>query len=69
MEWIKFTDSSRPKENKEYLCVVVIPSAQGKYRTKVMSLYYNYQWCCEDMIVVYWTEIPEIPKEIVLWID
>lgn len=68
MEWIKYSNESKPTMNKEYLCIVVIPGSHGKYYTSVRSLYYSdyNEWNCDDMIIAYWTEIPELPKEIVL---
>ena len=68
MEWIKYDKKSKPKKNKEYLCVVVTPhSAYGGYQRRVVSLRWDdFSWSCENMIVAYWTEMPELPEEIVL---
>lgn len=44
-----------------------MPSCHGEYYRRVMSLSYQYgQWVCEDMIVAYWTDMSELPEEIVL---
>ena len=69
MEWIKYSKDSFPKKSGTYLCIVVAPELFGKYDVKIMSLYFSvldWHWCCDNMIVAYWTEMPELPKEIVL---
>ena len=68
MEWIKYSNESKPKDYKDYLCIIVVPVWRyGGYQTRIMSLSWGrLGWECDDMIVAYWTEMPEIPKEIVL---
>lgn len=66
MKWNVYNENNAPKFSGEYLCIVVMPSCWGEYHRKVMSISYQGKWVCEDMIVVYWADMPELPKEIVL---
>lgn len=67
MEWNVYNKNNKPKFDGEYLCIVIVPTCYGAYHIRVMSLSYQYgQWSCEDMIVAYWADMPELPKEIVL---
>jgi hypothetical protein len=67
MKWNLYSENSAPKFSGEYLCIVVTPSYWGQYQRRVMSLsYQEARWVCEDMIVAYWADMPELPKEIIL---
>lgn len=67
MKWNVYNKNNAPKFDDEYLCIVIMPSCHGEYYRRVMNLSYQYgQWVCGDMIVAYWTDMPELPEEIVL---
>ena len=69
MKWIKYCEDSKPTTSGKYLCIVVSPEGCGKYSIDIQSIYYYEaisEWMCADMIVVYWAEMPELPKEIIL---
>lgn len=63
-EWIS-VEKEPPKESGKYLCHVILPSAHGEFRRRVMDLYfssYTKMWEVEGMIITHWQDLPVLPE-------
>lgn len=73
-EWISLKEKT-PDKNDDYICSVIIPYGNGKYKTSLRVLHWYLDpinrrrgyFSCEGMIVTHWMTMPKAPEVELKW--